>query len=264
MPLTSFQKGTLQLLIASRRSESHVAGGSAINRLETSPRYSSDIDFFHDLADSVLTAAEADAAILVQAGYQVDWQLRQPFLQRAEVQHGGETLKLDWCYDSAFRFFPVQPDPEFGYCLHPADLAANKALALAGRSEIRDFIDILFLHETYLSLGAICWAACGKDQGFTPQSLLGFAKQHMKFREADLASENLARPIVLAELKEAWLKAADEAEAFFASMPPQEVGCLFLTSRHVPVTPDPGTPAFATALRHYGSIRGAWPVIATK
>ncbi len=264
MPLTSFQKETLHLLVATRRPESHVAGGTAINRLDASPRYSADIDFFHDLADNVVTTAEADAALLVQAGYQVDWQLRQRFLQRAQVQRGGDTLKLDWCYDSAFRFFPVQPDPELGYYLHPADLAANKALALAGRSEIRDFIDILFLHETYLSLGAICWAACGKDQGFTPQSLLDFANQHMKFREEDLASENLARPIVLTELKVAWLKAADEAEAFFVRMPPQEVGCLYLTAAHVPFTPDPASGDFATARRHYGSIRGTWPAIAAR
>src|SRR6202034_3931759 len=105
-----------------------------------------------------------------------------------------------------------------------ADLAANKALALAGRAEIRDFIDILFLHDSYLSLGAICWAACGKDEGFTPRSLLEFGKRHMKFREEDLARENLARPISLVELKEAWLKAVEQAEQLFARLPVAEGG----------------------------------------
>jgi 5'-nucleotidase len=52
------------------------------------------------------------------------------------IVRGDDHLRLDWCYDSAFRFFPVQPDEEFGYCLHRADLATNKVLALAGRGDV--------------------------------------------------------------------------------------------------------------------------------
>ena len=69
-----------------------------------------------------------------------------------------DRLRLDWATDSAFRFFPVLPDEEFGYCLHQADLATNKVLALAGRSEVRDFLDTLLIDRTYLSLGAVIWA----------------------------------------------------------------------------------------------------------
>ena len=259
MPLTPFQKDILGLLALQRHTGSHVAGGIAINRSGASPRYSADIDLFHDVAQSVLTSAEADAAALVKAGYAVEWLLRQLSSQRAKVQRGSEELKLEWCFDSAFRFFPVQVDPLFGYCLHPADLAANKALALAGRAEIRDFIDILYLHETYLSLGAICWAACGKDEGFTPWSLLDFAKRHMKFRAEDLAGEHLAQPLQLPELKDAWHKAVVQAEELFARLPPAEIGCLYLSPSFSPLTPDPNDRAFPTVLRHFGSLRGAWP-----
>lgn len=83
-----------------------------------------------------------------------------------------QQLKMEWAYDSAFRFFPVQTDDLCGYRLHDADAATNKVLALAGRSEIRDFVDVLHLHDTYLSLGALVWAASGKDPGFTPEFLL--------------------------------------------------------------------------------------------
>jgi hypothetical protein len=262
MPLTAIQTDVLRLLAGNRQPESHLAGGTAINRSSASPRFSADLDFFHDAAENASQNAEKDAALLTQNGFGVDWSLREANMQRAYVRRGADALKLEWCHDSAFRFFPVQPDAEFGYCLHPADLATNKALALAGRAEIRDFIDILFLHESYLTLGAICWAACGKDQGFTPRSLLDFAKRHMKFREEDLARENLARPITLVELKEAWLKAADQAEHLFARLPLAEVGCLYLTPSFLPVTPDPASPDFAKLSRHFGSIRGAWPVLA--
>jgi hypothetical protein len=261
MPITPFQRAVMQLLAAKRQPDSNVAGGSAINRSDKSPRNSADIDIFHDVADSVFAAARADAAVLANAGYTIEWLQQQPYLQRARVQRDAQELKLEWCYDSAFRFFPVQPDPEFGYCLHPADLAVNKALARAGRSEIRDLIDTLYLHETYLSLEAICWAACGKDQGFNPCSLLGYANAHMKFRDEDLAGENLARPVPLSEIKDAWRRAAAEADELFPRLPASEVGCLFLSVTKTPTAPNPDDPAFAALIRHFGSLRGAWPVI---
>ena len=261
MPLTEFQRDILRLLAANRQPESHVAGGTAINRSNTSPRYSADIDLFHDVAESVRTSSEKDTALLLQHGYEIEWLDQQAQMQRVVAKRAGQILKLEWCHDSAFRFFPAQKDPEFGYCLHPADLATNKMLALAARAEIRDFFDIIFLHTTYLSLGAICWAACGKDQGFTPRSLLDFGKRHMKFREDDLAQVRLAQPISLVELKQAWLQAVDDAERLVSRLPLAEVGCLYLNAALTPITPDPASAEFPKLIRHYGSIRGAWPVV---
>jgi hypothetical protein len=236
-----------------------VAGGAVINRSDASPRFSADLDLFHDAAESVAVCAAADAEALMKGGYTVEWQIRQPGYYRAQASRGADSLKLEWCSDSAFRFFPAQPDPDFGYCLHPADLATNKALALAGRSEFRDLLDILYLHGAYLSLGAVCWAACGKDEGFTPFSLLDHAKRNTKFREADLASGRLAHPVTLPNLKERWLEAASAAEDLFARLPAREVGCLYLDKAGSPVSPDPESDAFPSLVRHFGSLRGAWP-----
>jgi hypothetical protein len=72
---------------------------------------------------------------------------------------------LEWVYDSAWRFYPVEPDPELGYRLHYFDAATNKLLALSGRAEPRDFVDALHLHRTYLSLGTLACAAAGKEGG---------------------------------------------------------------------------------------------------
>ena len=96
---------------------------------------------------------EADEILLKEAGYSVQWEMHRGGLFRAVVSRDGEHVRLDWSFDSAFRFFPAQSDEDFGYCLHPADLATNKVLALVGRSEIRDFLDTLQLDEGYLSLG---------------------------------------------------------------------------------------------------------------
>lgn len=193
MPLTDSQREVALVLAPHRTPQSHVAGGAVINRSDDSPRYSADLDLFHDSADRVEVAAAQDAATLTAHGWQVEWLLQRPTFQRATFRRGTDELKLEWCTDSAFRFFPVQSDPLFGYCLHPADLATNKVLALAGRAEIRDFIDILYLDQRYLSLAAICWAACGKDQGFTPWSLLAHAKRTVEMDRRGDHSTSLSR-----------------------------------------------------------------------
>ncbi len=131
---------------------------------------------------------------------------------------------------------------------------------LAGRSEVRDFLDVVYLHESYLSLGGMCWAACGKDQGFTPWSLLDHAKRHMRFRDEDLAAENLVKPTSLVQLKEGWLKAAEQAEQLFSRLLAAEVGCLYLDPNYQPCTPEPSDPDYQKMTRHFGSIRGAWPL----
>src|SRR4029077_17793718 len=122
------------------------------------------------------------------------------------------SARLDLCTDSAFRFFPVEADPDLGYCLHRADLATNKVLALAGRHEVRDYLDVLFLHRDYLSLGALCWAACGKDQGYNPASLLDMARRHVCYRQEQLDVGQLREPLRLTDLKQQWNEAAAQAE----------------------------------------------------
>jgi hypothetical protein len=121
MPLTPFQREVARILIANRTPESHIAGGAVINRGETGLRFSDDLDIFHDVAASVAASAETDAKTLQEAGYSVEWALRNEGFFRAEVSRGDDRVRLDWTTDSVFRFFPVLPDEEFGYCLHRAD-----------------------------------------------------------------------------------------------------------------------------------------------
>lgn len=261
MPLTAFQREVARLLAAHRNPESHVAGGAVINRGEAGVRVSDDLDIFHDAADSVGLSAEADARTLQDAGFSVTWTFRSPGIVKAEAARAADRLRLDWTTDSAFRFFPAVPDEDFGYRLHDADLATNKVLALAGRSEVRDFLDILLLDRTYLGLGAMIWAACGKDPGFTPALILDQTNRHSRYQDSDLRAENLVRPLDLRQLKQQWLDARARAERLFEQLPAEELGCLYLDAAGAPVTPDPAGPEFPRLTRHFGSVRGAWPRI---
>lgn len=177
MPLTALQKDVLAVLAANRSEESHFAGGIVLNASEDSPRFSHDFDIFHELAEEVTRASRRDVASLREAGFNVEtpsrygeWEKDATF-RKAKISRGTETVEIDWAADSAFRFFPIERDPLLGWRLHRFDAATNKALTLSARTETRDYVDIVELHRSY-PLAAICWAACGKDPGFTPLSLL--------------------------------------------------------------------------------------------
>ena len=261
MPLGDFEKSVLRLLAANRNPESYVAGATVFLRREDSHRQSQDIDVFHDTVQSLKQAATQDAAVLQANGYTLAWADTQESLQRATLSKAGRSTKLDWAYDSAFRFFPVQPDADFGFVLHPLDGATNKVLALAGRGELRDYLDVLFLHRNVLSLGALAWAACGKDGGFTPQFLIEEAQRLAHYPAVRLKSLLLCEPVDLVACKREWLAAMAEANALFLKLPPEEIGCLYLDAQGQAVTPDPTAPGFASLRRHFGSVRGAWPTV---
>lgn len=261
MPLTAFQSETLRLLAAHRSPESFLAGGTVLNAGVDSPRYSKDLDIFHDVEASVATSAETDSATLRQAGYEVEWLLRQPLFQRAEVVRSGHRLLIEWLFDSAFRFFPVERDALTGWKINLYDAATNKLLALMGRGEPRDYLDVLFFHQHRLSLGALCWASAGKDPGVNPFMILQECQRTTHFRPEQFRELQLAEPLDVRRWKQVWNEASQKAQPLLQRLPPEEVGCLYLNAKGEPVTPEPDSADFPALRRHFGSVRGAWPVI---
>lgn len=259
MPLDTLQSAVFAALRARRHPDSHVGGAAALHRDPASPRYSDDIDVFHDAAELVAINAAEDAAVLAEAGFTVVWQNRTEGFHRAWVERDGKGVKIEWVFDSAFRFFPVVPDPLLGYRLHDADLAVNKTLAGAGRLVIRDYIDLIHLHRTYLHLGALAWAATGKDPGLSPLLILNELNRHTRYQPEDLAEVRLREPVSLPSLKSAWLEMLWSARDLVSRLPAAEVGCLYLDEAGEPVTPDPDVADFARLTGHFGQLKGSWP-----
>jgi hypothetical protein len=227
MPLTDFQAELASLLAKNRSPESYLAGGAAIHIDPNSLRYSNDLDYFNDTVERVTEAFEKDRLELIGKGYTVAVDMKQIGYIRALVSKGDQATKIEWAHDSAWRFMPTILHPEFGYQLHPIDLAINKVLALVGRDEPRDFLDVMYIHQEVLSLGALCWAAAGKDPGFTPLSLLELLRRRGRLRPEDVSRLHLVEPVDLQQLKTKWLAALDAANTFIKSRPPQEIGCLY-------------------------------------
>ncbi|MEO6402890.1 MAG: nucleotidyl transferase AbiEii/AbiGii toxin family protein, partial [Vicinamibacteria bacterium] len=144
-----------------------MAGGVALNEAFRMPRISRDIDLFHDTYEAVEATWPADRRLLEARGFQVEVIRELRGFVQASVTGLGDSVKVEWVRDSAYRFFPLQLDPVLGLTLHPLDLATNKVLALVGRLEVRDWIDAIGSHERLQPLGYLAWAACGKDPGFS-------------------------------------------------------------------------------------------------
>ena len=164
MALTDLQRRVCRLLAANRiaSGESYVAGGAALNEVIGATRISRDVDLFHDTDEALDVSWHLDRALLEAEGLQVRVLRERTGLVEAEVDDGADQARLEWARDSAFRFFPLERHEELGLTLHPFDLATNKVLALVGRLEVRDWVDVIASDERVQPLGYLAWAAAGK------------------------------------------------------------------------------------------------------
>ncbi len=273
MALTPFQRGLCRTLAHSRAAssaakQSYVAGGVALNQTLDAPRLSRDVDLFHDTLEALDATWNSDRALLQQAGYSVETIRERPGFVEAEVwreQDGlHQSVLVQWVRDSAFRFFPLLPHPDFGLTLHPLDLATNKVLALVGRIEVRDWVDALTCHHKVAPLGLLSWAACGKDEGWNPQLILDEASRNARASREEMEEiEWEGEPPDFALMKQEWREALATARDTIRLLPPEEIGKavlesdggLFRGSNH----------ALARELEaghlrfHEGHIGGAWP-----
>lgn len=268
MALTEFQRAVCRL-IARRRvagGESYVAGGAALNALAPAARVSRDIDLFHDTATAVASSFDGDRSLLTGAGCTVTTTREREAFIEAVVARGAESVVLQWTSDSAYRFFPLIEHPDFGLALHPFDLATNKVLALVGRLEPRDWVDVITCDDRIQPLGYLAWAACGKDPGFSPAGILAHAARSSRYAEVEIASLAFdGPPPRAADLSRRWHTMLDEGRDILRALPAEHAGCCVLAAD---LTLFRGVAdALAVALQartlqyHAGSIRGAWPRI---
>ncbi len=254
VPLSSLQSDILRVIAAHRSPESDIAGSTPLNR--DGPRFSGDIDIFHDREEQVAIAAAVDVTTLTVAGFTVHWLRQEPGLHAASVQRHGEGTRLEWVRDSDFRFYPALADEVFGYALHPIDVATNKALAAAGRQAPRDALDLLYIHEKYLPLGAVIWAAVGKDPGYSPESLIAEIRRNSRYRADEYEALAMATPIDAGDVARRLRAALSEADEFVRAMPVGKDGLLFLKDGEV-VPPDPKQ--LAVYEERSGRRYGIWP-----
>jgi hypothetical protein len=238
MPIRDFHAEVLRLLAGNRSTCAYLAGGTLSSA--EGFRYSQDLDYFQDTADLTLEIFELDRKLLEQNGYTVMPIGRpMPGYVRATVIKADQALKVDWAHESAWHFFSPIKDELFGYRLHWADAATNKVLAFASRREPRDAYDALQWHESRLSLGALIWAAHGKDAGLPPGLILDEIRRNARISPQDLSILDIDGRFDPAEFGRKFREAVRQAEVLIERLPPETVGHLFLGEDGQPIEPDP-------------------------
>jgi len=226
-------------------------------------RRSRDIDLFHDTDTALRESWRLDRQELEAAGYRLAVLRETPSFVEARVALNGEQTELQWVRDSAFRFFPLVEDSLMGLALHPFDLATNKALAMAGRLEVRDWIDLLQADACLQPLGLLVWAACGKDPGYNPASLLEAVRRHHYSQEEVDMLDFAGKAPDAAQLSRRWHAALSEAGDYAEVLPASCAGSCVLAESGDLFLSDARKLAAAVAegkvIFHKGCIRGAWP-----
>ena len=143
-------------------------------------------------------------------------------------------------------------------------LVLNKVLALVGRLEVRDWVDVIHCGERVQPLGYLAWAASGKDPGFGPTAILEHAARSSHYSADEVAELAFTdRPPDAGDLSRRWRGLLDAARAIVAVLPVEEIGTCVLNVRGELFTG--GADAAARAIErgemrfHAGRIGGALP-----
>lgn len=266
MALTPFQRHVCRLLAEARRrrGESYVAGGVALNELLAGTRRSRDIDLFHDTEEAVAATWAQDRALLLADGLAVETLRERPAFVEARLGRGGDSVLVQWSQDSAFRFFPLVEHAELGLVLHPFDLATNKLLALVGRREARDFVDVVRCDEALQPLGFLAWAASGKDPGLGPLAIVEEAARSVRYTQEEIDRLDFEGPPPrAAALSTRWHAMLGGAREIVGRLPADDAGSCVLDDRGGLLRCAPGELAGALAAGrvrfHRGRVRGAFP-----
>lgn len=146
-----------------------LAGGGALVVLGLVDRPTRDLDYFATTPESVDRLWPVLVRALNDAGLEVEVRRAVPGFVEFEIADASEGTSLDLSWDT--RLHETQ-ETDFGTVLARDELAADKTLALFGRGEARDFVDVYRLRDHY-SREDLYRLAQAKDRGFDLRMFAG-------------------------------------------------------------------------------------------
>lgn len=163
--LSPLQERIARLLARVPESEGFaLAGGAALILRGDVERSTRDLDFFGASAAAVDRLVPAVEQALLAEGLRVERVIDHSGFARLQVDDGHDRTELDLGNDA--RLFPVEE--RLGIpLLSGEELAVDKLLALFGRAEARDFVDLMAVVERY-GFDRLLDLAAEKDKGFDP------------------------------------------------------------------------------------------------
>lgn len=144
-----------------------LAGGAALIVHGVVERQTDDLDFFSTADEDVARLLPALNTALTGEGLRVTVERPQPGFARLMVGDGNDVTRVD--LGSDYRMRPPVRTP-LGPVVSEEEVAADKTLALFGRAEARDFVDVFRLAQRF-GLDRLCELASAKDRGFSRERL---------------------------------------------------------------------------------------------
>lgn len=139
-----------------------LAGGGALIVLGVISRSTQDLDYFTTRPEDVQPLADALIASLQLSGMKINVEQTTPTFVRLVVSLGDSQTRVDLSADARM----LEPThTKFGVALSIEELAIDKVLAIFGRAEARDFIDLVALQQRF-GLPHLFHLAKQKDLGF--------------------------------------------------------------------------------------------------
>jgi hypothetical protein len=163
-----------------------LAGGAALILRGDVHRETRDLDFFGLTPEAVDRLVPAAEQALRRAGLTVHLVQQNPGFARFVVEGEGDRTELDLGADA--RLLPAEPGRP-APLLSGEELAVDKLLALFGRAEARDFVDLLAIESRY-GFDRLCRLASEKDRGFTPAVLADMLGRFGRLRRDEFAIDD--------------------------------------------------------------------------
>lgn len=191
--LTKFQLRLARLFLAMPEASGFaLAGGAALIFWKAVDRGTVDLDFFTATGEEITLAAERFRARLRDEGLDFDVVQSSPAFVRMAIHHPAtkETVLVDVGHDYRLQDAVAT---EIGSVLSVEELAADKLLALFGRAEARDFVDVFALHRR-LGFARMLQLAKQKDPGLDLHVLAGMLARFERLprREFETDDETFA------------------------------------------------------------------------
>lgn len=162
--LTPLQREVAEIIAGLHAAERFgLAGGAAMILRGDVDRRTQDLDFFGLDSSDVQRLLPAAEDALRTAGFDVHRLQEGPSFVRLTVERSGEVVEVDLAADA--RLFPVEVESGLP-TLSPTELAVDKVLAVFGRAEARDFVDLAAVIDRY-ELASLFRLAAEKDPGFS-------------------------------------------------------------------------------------------------
>jgi len=202
--LTPLQKESLNIFFSLPETNNfYLTGGTALAAFYLQHRLSEDLDIFTREERLIRYVGDQFIEKLKEASLQVETVRRFLSFLELIIKKESESVRVHLAIDSPFRFKRTIRTDAGVEVDSLIDIATNKLLALFGRFEPRDFIDVFFVvKEKHLDLDTLISKSKEKDPGLDEYYLaIAFEKADELPDSVERMPVNMLKPLDMRELK---------------------------------------------------------------